>query len=68
MLRVPEDEAEKLAAAAQLDRARALMEQALAIVDDTPVATDCDAYLDFAIHILGDAIAAVKAGDAIFRP
>lgn len=67
LLRVPNDEAEKLAAEARLDQARTLMMQALAILDSTPVATDSDAHLDLAINILGDTIADVRAGDAVFR-
>lgn len=66
MLRNAVDDAERVDAHSRLSRARDLMVQALNLLDDTPVATDCDAHLDLAIHNLTEAIANVAAGTAIF--
>lgn len=66
MLRTAVDEDEQAQACERLDSARMLMREALAIIDATPVATDCDAHLDQAIHSISDAIAEVEAGSAVF--
>lgn len=66
MLRNAVDDAERADAHSRLARARDLMLQALNLLDGTPVATDCDAHLDLAIHNLTEAIADVAAGTAIF--
>lgn len=66
MLRGPIDEAERDSARTRLDEARDLMVRALAIIDGTPVAIDCDAHLDQAVHNLSNAIADVSAGACVF--
>jgi len=66
MLRSAFDDEEASAAAARLEEARVLMKSALAILDDTPVLTDCDAYLDQAIQSLTRAIFDVNAGKSVF--
>ncbi|HZF43725.1 MAG TPA: hypothetical protein VEZ48_09985 [Sphingomonadaceae bacterium] len=67
MLRAAFDDEEALAAAVRLEEARVLMKSALAILDDTPVMTDCDAHLDQAIHSLTRAILDVRAGEHVFH-
>ena len=66
MLRAPLDDAEIASEAARLNEAKALMTSALALIDSIPVATDCDAHLDLAIHTLGEAIQQVRAGESVF--
>lgn len=69
MLRAPFDEAEWLLAQSKLAEACELMMQALAILDGTPVATDCDCHLDQAIHNLTQTLADLRNGAPIFtRP
>ena len=67
MLRPSNDDREKRDAIAKLERARDLMAEALSILDSKPVATDCDALLDHALHNLAEAIEQVHAGEPIFR-
>lgn len=64
-MRPPVDDAEKASVVARLSSARSLMSQALTMLDDTPVATDCDAHLDLAIHKLSQAIEAVESNAAV---
>lgn len=66
MLRAPVDEAEALAALSRLSEARELMIQALNLLDETPVATDCDCHLDQAIHNLSQTMTDVQGGASIF--
>ncbi len=66
MLRIAVDETERLGVTERLIEACGLMKSALALLDATPVATDCDAFLDNAIHNLTNAIAQVQAGEAVF--
>lgn len=65
-MRNADDEQERADAKSRLAQARDLMIEALNVIDGTPVATDCDAHLDLAIHNLTDAIADVEAGVPIF--
>jgi len=67
MLRTPSDENEQLSAEQSLRKARALMREALGMIDATRVFTDCDAHLDLAINCLGEAIDEVKAGGTVFK-
>lgn len=66
LLRLPKDEAERRLAETGLRRAADLMEEALAVLDGTPVATGCDGCLDQALHDLRAAIGQVEAGAAVF--
>lgn len=68
MLRDAADDAERAAAHSRLAQARDLMLRALELLDDTPVATDCDGYLDLSIHNLSQAIDDVAAGLPVFLP
>ena len=66
MLRTAVDANEQAFACGRLKEARQLMIRALTLIDGTPVATDCDAHLDHAIHNISEAIADAEAGAAIF--
>ena len=66
MLRAPQGEIERSATQAQLGRARELMIEALTILDDVPVFTGCDAYLDHAIHDLTEFIKSVEISARVF--
>lgn len=68
MLRNAADDAESATAHSRLAQARDLMLRALELLDDTPVATDCDGYLDLSIHNLSQAIDDVAAGMPVFVP
>lgn len=65
-MRVAKDEKERSEALASLGKARDLMMEALSILDDTPVLTDCDAYLDQALHDLSRIMEGVHGGAGIF--